>query len=153
MGQPLQLQKIVDQPNPCFTSLSADTGLDQVLTALVRYGKTAVVILDNGKPKGILTRTDMMRLLQQSGRASAQGKTVSQLMTRELVLSDPQTSFDLALQRMAKFNIEHLPVIQDGRLLTVIHEKELLRFRLKTLQADVDQLQEYIDNLHNATQD
>ena len=153
MGQSLQLHRIIDQTNPCFTSLSADTGLDQVVTALARYGKTAVVILENGKPAGILTRTDIVRYLDQDGCGAGQKKSLSQVMTRELVLSDPQTPFDLALQRMAKFNIEHLLVIQEGRLVTVIHEKELLRFRLKTLQADIDEMQEYIENLHNATQD
>jgi signal-transduction protein with cAMP-binding, CBS, and nucleotidyltransferase domain len=149
----MQLHKILAQPTSCFTSLSENTALDQALTALARFGKTAVVILESGKITGILTRTDVLGLLERGGWASSEKMTISQLMTRNLILSDPRTPFDQALESMAKFNIEHLPVIEEGRLLTVVHERDLLRLQLKTLRADIDHMQGYIENLHNATQD
>jgi CBS domain-containing protein len=149
----MQLSRILKQHNPCFTSLSADTTLDQALIALALHGKTAVVVLDGAIIKGILTRTDMVKALQRGDYAPSGEKTIAQMMTRELVISDPQSTFDHALERMAQSNIEHLPVIDEGRLLTVIHERDLLRSRIKALEADNEQLREYIDNLHNANQD
>ena len=149
----MQLKKLVVQHNSCFTSLAADTTLDQALRVLVRHGKTAVVVLDGGKIIGILTRTDVVKALEDGGLAPPGEQTVAQMMTRELVSSEPQTSFDHALDCMAQSHIEHLPVIEEGRLLTVIHESDLLRGRINALEAEIKQLHEYIDNLHNATQD
>jgi CBS domain-containing protein len=149
----MQLNRILAQHNSCFASLSADTTLDQALIALARHGKTAVVVLDGGKIRGILTRTDVVKALERGDVTPTAEKTIAQMMTRELVISDPQTSFDHALDRMSQSNIEHLPVIEEGRLLTVVHERDLLRGRIHALEADNEQLREYIDNLHNANQD
>lgn len=149
----MQLNRILAQHSSCYTSLSADTTMDQALIALTHQGKTALVVLDGGKITGILTRTDVVKALASGRYALNAEKTVAQMMTQELVISDPQTSFAHALDRMVQRDIEHLPIIEDGRLLTVIHERDLLRGRISALEADIRQLQEYIDNLHNATQD
>ena len=149
----MQLNRILAQHSSCFTSLSADTTLDQALIALTRHGKTAVAVLDGGAIKGILTRTDVVKALARGEQALNAEKTVAQIMTQELVISDPQATFDHALDCMVQSNIEHLPIIEEGRFLTVIHERDLLRERINALEADIKQLHEYIDNLHDATQD
>ena len=120
---------------------------------MARYGKTAVAVVEGDRLKGLLTRSDLMGCLDACPGVPAGKKAISQVMTRDLVLSDPDASLEQALERMAQLNIEHLPVIADGLLLTVLHEKQLLRHRMAELQAAIDHLQEYIDNLHNAAQD
>ena len=149
----MHLHKILNQPIPCFTSLPADTALDQAVSAMAHTGKTAVMVVDDGQVKGIVTRTDILGLLEKEASSPLGKKTVSQLMSRDLVLADPDASLEDALDRMAEFRIEHLPVIQDGRLLTVLHESHLLRQRIEVLRNDIGVLQEYIDHLHNASQD
>jgi CBS domain-containing protein len=149
----MQLHQILNQANPCFTSLPVDAALDQALTALARFGKTAVIVMQKGKIKGILTRTDVVAALGTGRRGDLGEKTIAQLMTRDLIICDALSSFDHALDRMAQSNIEHLPVVENERLLTVVHERDLMRFRFKALQDDIEQLREYIEHLHNATQD
>ncbi len=149
----MQLHKILNQSNPCFVSLPADAALEQAVTAMARHGKTAVVAMESGQVKGILTRTDVVGLLAQDSRAPVGEKTVSQLMSRNLVVADPQTSLAHALERMARYQIEHIPVVEAGRLLTVVHERELLHKRVDGLQTDIGVMQTYIENLHNASQD
>jgi len=149
----MQLHRLFDQPNPCFTSLPAEAPLAEAVTAMARYGKTAVAVVEGDRLKGLLTRSDLIGRLYPSPGQPAAKKALSQVMTRELALSDPQTSLEHALERMAQLNIEHLPVIADGRLLTVLHEKQLLNRRIALLQEAVAHLQEYIDHLHNAAQD
>lgn len=149
----MRLQRMLNQQNPCFTTLPAEADLVEAVTAMVRYGKTAVAIVEGGHLKGLLTRSDLIGYLgSRPGRADEK-KAVCQVMTRDLVLSDPETSLEQALERMARSKIEHLPVIAQGRFLTVLHEKQLLHGRIGALQMAVEQLQEYIDNLHNAAQD
>lgn len=149
----MQLHRILDQPNPCFTALPAGAALADAVAAMTRYGKTAVVVVEGYSLKGILTRSDLIGCLGQDPVGFAGKQVVSQVMTRELVLGDPQTSLEHALERMLQLNIEHLPIIDDGRFLTVLHEKQLLHRKNAMLQATIDHLHEYIDNLHNAAQD
>ncbi len=149
----MQLHRLLHSQNPCFTTLPAEAALAEAVTAMVRYGKTAVVVMEGERLKGLLTRSDLIGCLDPGPGQPAEKKAVGQVMTRELVFSDPDTSLEHALERMAQSNIEHLPVIADGRFLTVLHEKQILHGRIKILQAAIDHLQEYIDSLHNAAQD
>jgi len=149
----MQLHRLLNQPDPCFTSLPAEAPLAEAVTAMARYGKTAVAVVEGDRLKGLLTRSDLMVCLESDPGQPNRKNALSQLMTRDLALSGPETTLAHALGRMAQLNIEHLPVIADGRLLTVLHEKQLLRHRIAELQAAIDHLQEYIDNLHNAAQD
>ncbi len=149
----MQLHRLLNQPNPCFTSLPAEAPLAEAVTAMARYGKTVVVVMEGERLKGLLTRSDLIGRLYPGPGQPAEKKAISQVMTRDLALSDPETTLEHALERMAQLNIEHLPVIQNGRLLTVLSEKQLLHSRIAALQAAIDHLQEYIDRLHNAAQD
>lgn len=149
----MQLRRMLHQQSPCFTTLPADADLVEAVTAMVQYGKTAVAVVEGGHLKGLLTRSDLIGWLGAAPGPAEEKKAVGQVMTRDLVLIEPETSLELALERMAQSNIEHLPVVAQGRFLTVVHEKQLLYSRIGMLQAAVDHLQEYIDNLHNAAQD
>ncbi len=149
----MQLLRMLNQQTPCFTTLPAGADLAEAVTAMVRYGKTAVAVVEDGCLQGLLTRSDLIACLGSGPGQAREKQTVCQVMTRDLVLGDADASLEQALACMAQSNIEHLPVIADGRFLTVLHEKQILRSRIGVLQAAVDQLQEYIDNLHNAAQD
>jgi CBS domain-containing protein len=149
----MQLLRMLNQHNPCFTTLPAGADLVEAVTAMIRYGKTAVAVVEGEHLEGLLTRSDLIGCLEPMPGRPAEKKAVCQVMTRDLVLSDPATPLEHALERMAQSNIEHLPVVADGRFLTVLHEKQLLRSRIGILQSAIDHLQEYIDNLHNAAQD
>jgi predicted transcriptional regulator len=78
---------------------------------------------------------------------------LSRIMTRELVVVGPDASFQQALESMAASDVEHLPVVQDGRLLTVVHESDLLERHIDVLHEEIRHLQEYIEGLHNAEKD
>jgi signal-transduction protein with cAMP-binding, CBS, and nucleotidyltransferase domain len=68
-------------------------------------------------------------------------------------VAGPRQTFQQALERMSRSDIEHLPVLHEDRLLTVLHESEILRHGIDLLNADIIHLEEYIEGLHNAEQD
>ena len=153
MDQTTQLHKIIHQQNPCYTCLPADATLQRAAIALTQEKKTAVVVLENGKIEGILTRSDVLGALERDSQALVGQNTIAQLMTRDLVLCGPRISVAQAMDCMAESKIEHLPVVENGRLLSVIHERNLAASRITSLQAEIAQLREYIERLHNAVED
>jgi signal-transduction protein with cAMP-binding, CBS, and nucleotidyltransferase domain len=54
---------------------------------------------------------------------------------------------------MARSRVEHLPVVDAGKLVTVLHHRQLLQARIELLQETVNHLQEYVERLHDAAQD
>jgi CBS domain-containing protein len=81
-----------------------------------------VIVVDAaGRPVGILTEHDMVRVLNQELRARA----VAEVMTRDPVaLPAHALAYEAALA-MAENNIRHVLVMQEGRLAGVVSERDL----------------------------
>ena len=139
--------------SPCFSAMPPHATMGQAITAMHQTQRSAVTVMDGGRLQGIVTRTDMLKSLDLAGNKDQYQRPLSSIMTSKLVVTGPQKTMQHALERMARSNIEHLPVMEDGRLLTVVHESDLLRQQLTALNDDINYLPEYIDGLHHAGQD
>ena len=53
--------------------------------------------------------------------------TVMQIMTREVVTVTPDSSIEVACERMLKHKIGGLPVVADGRLVGILTESDIFR--------------------------
>lgn len=149
----LHLSALLSNGQACFSDLPPHATMGQAVTAMVRQRITAVAVMDGGCLQGIVTRTDVLRSMAAEYGRQPEQIQLSRIMTRELVVAGPEKSFQQALECMAASDIEHLPVVQDGRLLTVVHESDLLERHIGALQEDIHQLQDYIEGLHNAEKD
>jgi CBS domain-containing protein len=123
----------------------------EAVSAMVEKDNSAVAVIQAGQLKGIVTRTDVLKALHPTRLPEHQ--PLSGIMTKRLVVAGPEQSFRQALERMAHSNVEHLPVVHEQRLLTVVHQRDLLKHQIDAMDADIAYLQEYIEGLHNAEQD
>jgi hypothetical protein len=54
---------------------------------------------------------------------------------------------------MEERKVGYLPVVDQGQLVGIVYDRDVLRAQLNTLQSHCDQMHEYIDHLHQAGQD
>lgn len=153
MAHRMHLSALLAAGQVCFSALAPHATMGQAAAAMVGQKKTAVAVMDGGCLQGIVTRTDVLRSWQFQAEQEPEQMLLSRIMTRELVVVGPDASFQQALDSMAASDIEHLPVVQDGRLLTVVHESDLMECHIDVLHEEIRHLQEYIEGLHNAEKD
>lgn len=137
----------------CFWAMPPHTTVAEAVSAMVRKKRSAVAVVQSGQLKGIVTRTDVLKALHPTPGVLPDHLVLSGIMTKVLVVANPEQTYRQALARMARSNVEHLPVVDDQRLLTVLHQSDLLRHQIDEMAADIAYLQEYIEGLHNAEQD
>lgn len=142
---------MVPEKGPCYTSMPPHATMAEAVSAMVRKNNSAVAVIQSGRLKGIVTRTDVLKALHPTRLPDHQ--PLSGIMTKSLVVAGPEQSFRQALERMTRSNVEHLPVVHDQRLLTVVHQSDLLNHQINAMDADITYLQEYIEGLHDAEQD
>jgi CBS domain-containing protein len=85
----------------------------------------AVAVLDGGSLAGIFSERDIMSRVVVPG-LDPEGTPVSTVMTRELVVSQPDENVDEALRKMKTIGSRHLPVVDDGKLVGMISIRDLL---------------------------
>ncbi|KAA0005500.1 MAG: CBS domain-containing protein [Thermoplasmata archaeon] len=94
---------------------------------LMRKKKVGSVIVVEDKPVGILTESDIIeKIVAEDKKAS--DVLVKEIMTSPIIVIDPYIDLEEAMKTMSACNIRRLPVIENGRLIGIITQKDVLRF-------------------------
>ena len=84
------------------------------------------VIDDDRRPVGIVTELDLIEALQE-GKDLMTGLSVQDIMTREIIFVDVDTSVSEVINIMREHNIIRVPVTDNGKLVGVISRCDILK--------------------------
>ena len=104
----------------------------------------ALVVCEGGRVRGIFTERDVLRRVVAQ-RLDPVKAMVSEVMTREVVCCEEQTTIDEARTIFRDRKIRHLPVCtQDGLIKGMISIGDLNAHRLQGQETTIHFLQEYL---------
>lgn len=120
-----------------FPRLSPDLGLDAAVAAMESARATCVVVTEQGRPIGILTERDIVRLFLNG----VSDVSLASVMTQPLCSVSPDTPVAEAATLMLESCIRHLTVVDaQGRLVGLLSEHCLVRpFELDLLDDVIDE--------------
>src|SRR5208283_1890424 len=103
--------------------------MEEALRIMVKFDVGSVIVTDNGRPVGIITERDVTR-------ASIQGSQllslpVNCLMSGHIQTASPDTEIWRAFETMLKLGIRRFPIVQEGKLVGIVTEKDLTRWVLQ----------------------
>ena len=103
----------------------------------------ALVVQDQKGVAGIVSERDVVRAVAEGG-ATALGKPVSAVMTRDVLFARPGETVDSLLSRMTDRRIRHLPVCETDRLVGIVSIGDLVKSKISEVEAEADGLKAYI---------
>jgi tRNA nucleotidyltransferase (CCA-adding enzyme) len=104
-------------------TIPSDTPVDEALTLLVRYGHNALVVEDEGKLAGVISRRDIDRAAHHElGHVPVKG-----LMSRHVITVPPDAPLSEVERLMIEHDVGRLPVMKDEALVGVVTRTDLLR--------------------------
>ena len=103
----------------------------------------AVSVLDGTHLVGILSERDVM------GRVVARQldpdrTRVGEVMTKDLVVAQSDESHEEGLRKMKQAGCRHLPVVEGGRLVGMVSQRDLLQIDLSEKDEEIRWLNAYI---------
>jgi len=125
---------------------SVDTAID----VMVRTHATALIVIKNEEPIGIFTERDVFRCCVRNTTTDLSTITVQSAMTETLITSDSEDSVGNAINVMMKARVKHLPVVEEKQVLGMLKFGDLVEVQLESLAGEIHQLQDYIEDLHEA---
>jgi CBS domain-containing protein len=87
---------------------------------------SSVIIVDKEQPVGIITERDFVKKICAKELEISKVK-VGDIMSRILTYADPDTSIDVAIQRMLNHNIRRLPILSEGKVIGIITVTDLAK--------------------------
>jgi citrate synthase len=109
---------------PPVTATPSETVADTA-TRMRDHGVGSVVVVDGGRPLGILTERDLVRFAASGADASA--TKVSEWMTEEPDVVAPGLDAAEALASLDSHGYRHIPVVEGGALVGVVSLRDLMR--------------------------
>ncbi|MBC7080849.1 MAG: CBS domain-containing protein [Thermoplasmatales archaeon] len=87
----------------------------------------SVVVVKNGKPVGILTESDILKKIVAEGKDASKTK-VKDVMSSPLISISPNEKVEKALKLFGENRIRRLPVVENGKLVGMITERDIVQF-------------------------
>ncbi|MBN1109482.1 MAG: CBS domain-containing protein, partial [Methanomassiliicoccales archaeon] len=103
-----------------------DMTVKEAANLMLREGVGSLVILEEGEPVGILTERDLLYKVVAEGRMPSRAK-VERVMSSPVITISPEVSVSEAAKRMSDLHMRRLPVVERGRLIGMLTEKDILR--------------------------
>ncbi|MFY3739999.1 MAG: CBS domain-containing protein [Candidatus Nitrosomirales archaeon] len=101
---------------------------------MAKHKISSVVIVDErNKPVGILTEKDAIRIVSERERPLM--LRLGSVMSSPLVTVSSASSLSTVLNLMSSKNINHLPVVENEKLVGIITEKDIFKHVLRNIQS------------------
>jgi CBS domain-containing protein len=102
-----------------------DMTVKEAAALMLREGVGSLVILEDGEPVGILTERDLLYKVIALGRTSR--VRVDKVMSSPVITVSPDSNVSVAAKRMSDLHLRRLPVVEDGKLIGMLTEKDILK--------------------------
>ena len=139
----MQVKEILKNKGNEYWSVSPDTSVYEAIRLMAEKEVGSVLVIENGKVKGIATERDYARKMVLEGKSSP-NTPVSEIMTSHVLCTRPEQSIEEAMALMTEKRVRHLPVLADEKIVGVVSIGDLVKGVISEQQFLINQLESYI---------
>jgi CBS domain-containing protein len=115
----------------------------ELVAALAEHNVGALIAVDGDRVVGIVSERDVVRRIAEQGPAVLDA-SVDTIMTTSVVSCSSGDAVDSIAETMTERRIRHMPVIDQDELVGVISIGDVVSSRIRQLETDRGQLEQYI---------
>ncbi|AKB73275.1 putative manganese-dependent inorganic pyrophosphatase [Methanosarcina lacustris Z-7289] len=116
---------VAEVMNKTVITMDINTDIPAIAREMVKHDVGSVIITEKEKAMGIITERDLVRDIIAKDRQPSKVH-VSKILSSPLVTVEPETSVVNASEMMLKANIKRLPVLEDGTIIGVVSNTDIL---------------------------
>ena len=138
------MTKLREIMRPGFVvAVPGNTNVVEATQAMMDRNVGMVAVLDGDRLAGLFSERDVVRRVVGVGRDPS-ATPVSEVMTTDIVTASQNTVYADAIPLMDGANTRHLPIVEDGRLVSMLSIRDLLRVELRHKGEEIRYLHEYL---------
>jgi CBS domain-containing protein len=133
--------------------IAGHRSVDHAIDFMASRQANALIVTDNEKPIGIFTKSDVYRYYLSNKTTPLTEIAVQDAMTDKLIAAKPEDDISRVRAIMIKADIRHMPVIEKKKLIGLLTLNDLTEQQIESLNDEIRQLKDYIEDLHEAGMD
>lgn len=125
-------------------TINQDDTVYHALMLMANHNIGAVIVVDDeGQMVGIFTERDYARKVVLMGRTSLETR-LSEIMTRDVLAINPETSLEECMSLMSRWHIRHLPVVQEGKMIDIVSMRDVVEAIISNREDTIQDLEKFI---------
>jgi CBS domain-containing protein len=125
-------------------TIAPDRTVEEAVTQLVEHNIGSLIVMDGGRPAGIVTERDILKCCANGMGESARTR-VANVMTRDLIVGEVGDSVDYVMGIMTRNRIRHLPIIDEVQsILGMVSIGDVVESQLHETKYENRHLRQYI---------
>jgi len=102
--------------------------IEDAIKLMNKYEIGCLVVVENGKPVGIITERDLLKRVLAKSKELRNMK-VMEIMSEPLISVEPNTEIEEAAKLMFQKKIKKLPIVEKGKLVGLVTLTDILRIQ------------------------
>lgn len=140
----MKVRDLLREKGTELIGIYSDAKISQAIEKMVERNIGAVIVVDGDKPIGLFTERDVLKGWVKYGKDFSE-ISVSEVMSKDLLVVQPDDDLKYAMSVMNNKRIRHLPVVEkDGRIIGIISIRDVVKALVGKLESEVHYLKEYI---------
>ena len=123
-------------------AIDSDATVATAIRKMIERNIGAILVMENNNCVGLFTERDVLKCWAR--HSSFDKVAIRDVMSRDLLVIEPGDDLDYAMTIMTNKQIRHLPVIDGGRLVGVVSMRDMVKYHIGNLEAEVHYLKDYI---------
>jgi CBS domain-containing protein len=124
-------------------TIGPERPVTDLLAQLEEHHVGGLVVTARDSIVGIISERDIVRHLHHHPRLTLTA-TVGELMTVAVITCTPDDTIDAVASTMTEMRVRHMPVVVDGTLAGIVTIGDVVAARIRTLEQERIQLENYI---------
>ena len=137
------VKHILDTKGSDIWHIAPDDSVLDAIKLMAEKGIGALLVMDGERLSGIVSERDYARKIILQGRSSRE-TPVREIMTAEVVSTEPLETVEGCMKLMTDRRIRHLPVVEEGKVVGVLSIGDLVKAIIADQQFTIEQLENYI---------
>ncbi len=137
------VKEILDAKGHEVLSITAEDTVYDALKLMADKDVGALVVLDQGRLKGLFSERDYARKITLKGRASPDTK-VEEVMTKRVICTNLNRTAEECMALMTDKRVRHLPVVEDNQIIGMVSIGDLIKAIISDQKFIIEQLESYI---------
>ncbi len=140
----MKISDVLRKKGSAVITVAPHETIASLLTLLAQHNIGAVVVSPDGaEVVGIVSERDIVRHLVRRG-AELLSATVAEIMTEDVYTSTPDDDVVDIAATMTDHRIRHIPVIEEGKLASIVSIGDIVKARMDQLAEERDHFEAYI---------
>ncbi len=138
----LKVKDILKDKGIEVIAIDSGASVNAAINKMIERNIGAILVMEDSRCVGVFTERDVLKCWAK--HSSFEKVAIKDVMSKDLLVIEPHDDLNYAMTIMTNKKIRHLPVVEEGRLIGLVSIRDVVKYHIGNLEAEVHYLKDYI---------